>query len=294
MGEINLAAKELPEGWMGKVNALQTGLTECSGEFVLFTDADVHFTKGTLRKAVGYCLERKLDHLTAIPQRWPTGLVLDSVISVFLRVFFILMARPWAASKPGTRAYLGVGAFNMVRRSAFEATEGFDWLRQEVADDMGLGLLMKRSGAKYGSVAAFDNVGLHWYSSLGEAKLGAEKAHATLSNFRLGRTLAITMLTLAMEISPIVLLVPLFFDKLRFIGYGGIAVFGLYVFSVITVSRWAKARVLPNLAAPFTVWLMAAVFIRAGLLGWWRGGVNWRGTLYRGKEFRDGKRVRFP
>ena len=278
---------------MGKVNALQTGLAECSGEFVLFTDADVHFSKGTLGKAVGYCLEKKLDHLTAIPQRWPTGLVLDSVISVFLRVFFILMARPWAASKPGTRAYLGVGAFNMVRRSAFEATEGFQWLRQEVADDMGLGLLMKRSGAKCRCVAAFGNVGLHWYSSLAEAKSGAEKAHATLSNFRLGRTLAITLFTLAMEISPIVLLLPLFFDKLRLVGYGGIAIFGGFVFSVITVSRWAKARIWPNLLSPLTAWLMAAVFIRAGLVGWRRGGIAWRGTIYSAGEFRNGKRVHF-
>ena len=102
------------------------------------------------------------------------------------------------------------------------------------------------------------------------------------------------MLTLAMEISPILLLVPLFFDKLRFVGYGGIVVFAGFVLSVITVSRWAKARVLPNLAAPFTVWLMAAVFIRAGLLGWWRGGVAWRGTLYSAAKFRDGKRVHFP
>ena len=279
---------------MGKVHALNKGLAECSGDFVLFTDADVHFKPGTLCKALSYCLERRLDHLAGFPDLWPTNFVLDSMIFVFIRHFLMFVSRPWSACKPQSRAFLGIGAFNLVRRSAFEATEGFEWLRREVTDDMGLGLLMKRSGARCGSVAAFGNVGLHWYRSIAEAGVGAEKAYATLSNFSLGRTLAIALLTLAMEISPVVLLVPLFFDKVRFVGYAGIVVLAGFVFSIVMVTRWGRARILPNLAGPLTVWLMAVQFIRAGLLGWWRGGIAWRGTLYSADEFREGKRVHFP
>ena len=279
---------------MGKVHALNTGLGKSSGEFVLFTDADVHFKKGTLRKAVSYCLEKKLDHLAGVPQRWRTGMVLDSVILVFLRSFFMLMSRPWAACNPKSRAYLGIGAFNLVRRSALEASEGFEWLRREVADDMGLGLLMKRSGARCGAVAAFENIGLHWYSSIGEAKLGAEKAFATLSNFSVWRTVGMAVATLAMEMAPVLLLVALFFDEARFIGYVGVAVFALFVFSIIMLSRWEKAKILPGLVGPLTAWLLVAMLVRAGILGWWRGGVAWRGTLYSAGELRDGKRVHFP
>ena len=285
---------ELPEGWMGKVNALQTGLAECRGEFVLFTDADVHFAKGTLRKTVGYCLEKELDHLAAFPDLWQTNFLLDSMIFVFIRHFLVFISRPWSACNPKSRAFLGIGAFNMVRQSAFEASKGFEWLRQEVTDDMGLGLMMKRSGGRCGSVAAFGNVGLHWYRSVSEACIGAEKAYATLSNFSLGRTLAIALFTLALEISPVVLLLGLSFDKLRLVGYGGIAVFGLFVVSIIMISRWGRVRILPNLAGPATAWLMAWMFIRAGFVGWRHGGVNWRGTFYQDRKFRGGKRVHFP
>ncbi len=285
---------ELPQGWMGKVHALDTGLAASSCEFVLFTDADAHFKRGTLGKAVGYCLEKKLDHLAGFPELWRTNIVLESVIWVFIRGFLMLLSRPWAACKPGARAYMGIGAFNLVRRAAFEATEGFEWLRREVADDMGVGLLMKRSGARCGSMAAFGYVGLEWYGSLGEAARGAEKGFATVSQFSLVRTLAIGAVMLGMEIAPVLTMVPLFFDKVRIIGYLGVVVFGAFVFSVVVLGRWGKGRILPGLFGPLAVWLLVWMFVRAGIVGWRRGGVAWRGTLYGADELRGGGRVHFP
>ena len=242
---------ELPEGWLGKVNALDRGLAESTGQFVLFTDADVHFQTGTLRKAVGYCEHEGLDHLAAFPDVWSAGFVVDAMLSVFLRHFSLFVTRPSAMEKADSRAFLGVGAFNLVRRKALEATEGFEWLRLEVADDMGLGLMMKRSGARCGVVAAFGHVGLHWYRSVAEAARGTEKAWATLSHFSLARTLATVLVVLAAEMSPFLLLLPLASERLRTTGYAGIGVLAAYVFCVIRLSRWAKVRVLPALANEF-------------------------------------------
>lgn len=285
---------ELREGWLGKVNALDRGLAESTGRFVLFTDADVHFQTGTLRKAIAYCEHQGLDHLAAFPDVWPAGFVVDAMISVFLRHFLLFVSRACTLDKAASRAFLGVGAFNLVRRKALEATDGFQWLRLEVADDMGLGLMMKRSGARCGAVAAFGHVGLYWYRSAAQAARGTEKAWATLSHFSVVRTLAIALVTLAVEMSPVLSLLPLATERHRAIGYVGLGVFAAFVFCIVCLSRWAKVRTLPALAAPLAVLPLLIIFIRAAMVGRRRGGVVWRGTLYRADTLRDHMRVKVP
>ncbi|MBL7132660.1 MAG: glycosyltransferase [Phycisphaerae bacterium] len=285
---------ELREGWLGKVNALDRGLGKSSGRFVLFTDADVHFRTGTLQKAIAYCEQQGLDHLAAFPDVWSAGFIVDAMISVFLRHFLFFVSRACALDKVASRAFLGVGAFNLVRRKALEATDGFEWLRLEVADDMGLGLMMKRSGARCGAVAAFGHVGLYWYHSVAQAARGTEKAWATLSHFSVVRTFAIALVTLAVEMSPVLSLLPLATERLRAIGYVGLGVFVAFVFCVVHLSRWAKVRAVPALAAPLAVLPLAIIFIRAAMIGRRRGGVVWRGTLYRAETLRKHMRVKLP
>lgn len=284
---------ELPEGWLGKVHALHRGLAESAGEFVIFTDADVHFSRGTLRKAMAYCLEQRLDQLAAYPGLRRSGFLLDAMISAFIRQL-ILATRPWRVREPDSTAFTGIGAFNLVRRAAFDATPGFEWLRLEIADDMGLGLMMKRSGARCAVVSATGNIGLHWYRSIRSAARGAEKGYASVLHFSLLRAVVTAALAPALELSPVLTLLPLASARLRPAGYGGIAVFLAYVLSVTLLTRWTRGRPLPALASPFvTAPIYSVVILRTALLGRRRGGVLWRGTLYPEKLLREGMRVRF-
>ena len=283
----------LPEGWLGKVNALDLGLKASHGEFVLFTDADVHFRRGTLRRAIAYCCAGGLDHLAALPDLWPTNLVLDAALSVTVRQLFVL-ARPWGISDPRSGRYMGIGAFNLVRRSAFDATPGFEWLRLEVADDMGLALMMKRSGARCRIVSGFDNVALQWYRTIGEAARGSEKGWASALCFSLSRAAASTLALLALELSPLLTLLPLFSRELRWIGFAGFAVVLVFLLSAFTLNRWVGGKLVPALAGPLAAPLLAGLLVRAAFLGWKRGGVLWRGTLYPTELLRAGKRVFFP
>lgn len=51
---------------MGKVNALCRGMERARGDYVLFTDADVHFSPGSLRAAMSLAVSEGLDHLTIV------------------------------------------------------------------------------------------------------------------------------------------------------------------------------------------------------------------------------------
>jgi len=284
---------ELPEGWLGKPHALRCGLRESTGDFVLFTDADVRFASGTLRTAVAHCIEHRIDHLTAFPDVQPHLPLLDDAMAMFVRQNLIVNNRPWAVRDPRSGAYLGIGAFNLVRRSAFERTEGLEWLRMEVAEDLGVGLMMKRSGARCDVVGGYGSVGLQWYRSLAEAARGGEKAYAA-AGYNILRALGIAPSILAVELAPAVGPMLLAWPAFRSAGFVGMGVLLAYLTWALLLRLWAGDRLLPALFGPLTAPVFVALFLRACVLGWLRGGITWRGTTYVTADLRQGRRVRFP
>ncbi len=49
---------DLPSGWLGKPHALVAGFEQSRGEWIVFTDADVHFAPDVLRRAVALAKNR--------------------------------------------------------------------------------------------------------------------------------------------------------------------------------------------------------------------------------------------
>jgi len=285
-----LHVTELPDGWLGKVHALKYGLERAAGGWVLFSDADVHLSGDVLRRVVAYCEGRRMDHLAAAPDIWPTTFLTDVAVAMFLRSFCVLM-RCWAVEDPRSKAFVGVGAFNLVRRSALEQTPGLEWLKLEVADDVGLGMMLKRCGARCGMVNARGLVGLHWYPTLGHMARGMEKAFASAAHCRVARLLVICALTAGLELAPLAAFLPL---GHRGLWPAGAAMIASAVLSVVVLARWTRGRVLPGLLFPLGAVLNTALLLRSGWLGVRRGGIVWRGMFYPSRVLRKGIRVRFP
>ena len=98
-------AGELPEGWTGKLWALNEGLSHGGGlsaaaevpEFYWFTDADVSHAPNTLKRLVGRAERERLDlasltvllHAKTLPER--------ALIPAFLYFFLMLYPPAWIA-----------------------------------------------------------------------------------------------------------------------------------------------------------------------------------------------------
>src|SRR5258707_8288980 len=111
---------ELPSGWLGKTHAMWTAGQQASGDWFLFTDADVFLEPQTLRRALAYAEESHADHLVVFPQmimKHPG----ERMMIAFFQTLFVFGHRPWKVSDPKTKDHMGVGAFNLVRRSVYEA-----------------------------------------------------------------------------------------------------------------------------------------------------------------------------
>lgn len=279
----------LPEGWLGKVHALELGTRASTGEIVLFTDADVAFAPDALERTVALLEAERLDHLCVIPDLQSRSFVASMVIASAMRSI-ALSQRPWNAADPARKEAIGSGAFNMVRRAAFDRTEGFDWLRLEVADDIGLGLLMKRSGARSSVVLGAGSVKVEWYPSFRAAVRGMEKnGWAQLARFSVARGIALALVYLFVTVGPFLAL-----GGPQWLSIAGAIAISALIVSTVLISRWTGHALLPMLlSAPFGDLLMVYVVIRATILGARRGGLVWRGTVYPNALLASGMRVKF-
>lgn len=278
--------EELPGGWLGKVHALQRGFEASTGELVLFSDADVHLAPGTMRRVVALCERERFDLLAVMPQWKPAGFWVDALIGWFT-AFIHVPCMSWAIENPRVPFAIGVGAFNLVRRRVFERSEGFEWLRMETADDVGMGVLMKRAGAHCTIADGRGAVSVTLYPDMPAAYRGVEKNAASIGGGSLPRGIVFSGTLLLFDFAPLGLVL---------LG-GPLAVLGGAVLAAHTAVEltlvWRNGRqVVPALLWPVASLLFASLLLRSTAKSQLAGGVQWRDTFYTTEELREGQRVR--
>lgn len=157
----------LPPGWLGKNFALYTGSNSSDEEYILFTDADVVYEKDALKKAMYYCLKNDLDHLTILPGMISSSLWLNSVIMTFV-VMLTAVQRPWAARIKKSKASMGVGAFNLVKRETYLRAGTHKAIAMRPDDDLRLAALLKSTGGKADVLYGKEKIKVEWYSNVKE------------------------------------------------------------------------------------------------------------------------------
>jgi cellulose synthase/poly-beta-1,6-N-acetylglucosamine synthase-like glycosyltransferase len=279
---------DLPSGWLGKVHALQKGLQHAQGDWLLFSDGDVVVKTGTLRDAVGLCETEGIDQLALIPSFSSGSRLMDGAWVVFLRGL-IMLADPAKVRDPESRVVLGSGGFNLVRRTVFEKTGGFDHIRMETADDVALAAMVKEAGGRIEMIDGSRHASLAMYRSFGELFRGIEKNGSTTA------AIPFPLFVLAFIALGLILFAPLAAMTVgptwlfalgmgSFTAYSGSQMYALWR----NTGRWAPALVWP---AGFLI--MAFAMIRATWLAHHNGGVYWRETFYTLDELEAGRRFTF-
>ncbi len=126
---------------------MHVAANRATGGYLLFTDADVFFSPDLLRKAVTMC-ERGG---STISHRWPrleSSGFFEKVLELYFVVMLCIASQPWLVRTGWRFSYVGVGAFNLVRRSAYAQCGGHTAIRLDVLDDVKLGKLIKHTGLK--------------------------------------------------------------------------------------------------------------------------------------------------
>ena len=273
----------LPGGWLGKPHALWKAYQASSGELLVFTDADVKFRADALRRAVTLVGAQSLDHLTLLGDVERSDFW-DTVLITFFGMGFQLVTDPYEVSNPNSRSYAGVGAFQMLRRTAYEASGTHRRLAMEVIDDMKLGKIVKQAGFRSSVAVAQDAVSVEWHLGFGNLVRGLEKNFFAGAQFKAHVAAGQIVTLLAMNVLPYAGM---------FLGHGWLRTFALLAVLMATCFHLGVdvvMRVSPFycLTLPLGALLFSFILLRSTVVTLRQGGIFWRGTFYPLDELRRG------
>lgn len=274
---------ELPSGWLGKTHALTKAYEQSSGEWLVLTDADVHFAPDTLRRTLHLVQEKKWEHTAGLAHMEMHG-VWEKIIIPYFGLGFALSEQPWESANPKSKKYVGVGAFQMIRRSAYEAVGTHRKLALEIVEDMKLGKLVKQAGISTGAFLPEQSIRLRYISGLGEFIRNSEKNFFSVVDYSVAKAVGIALQILLGGVLP--------FALLPFVG-GLPMIFCLMAITIILVTQGGACYMLGisplyALTHPVAALLMAFVMLRAMVLAHYRGGIYWRDTFHSLDELRKG------
>lgn len=267
--------RELPPGWLGKNHALELGGRKATGDYLLFTDADVVLEPTALRRAVAAMEAEGLDHLAVSPEIERTSVLFEMFIGVF-SLFFSLFVKPWKVRDPKSPNHVGIGAFNLVRASAWRAVGGHQRIAMRPDDDLKLGKLLKTSGFRQEMMFGRGMLRVEWYASVRELIQGLMKNAFPAVDYRIPVVLSSTITQLTILIWPFLAV---------FLTAGITRWLNLASVTVLLALCWlnaplAGARRWHGIGFPLATLLFLYILWRSTLTILWHGGIDWRGTHY--------------
>jgi cellulose synthase/poly-beta-1,6-N-acetylglucosamine synthase-like glycosyltransferase len=267
--------KELPTGWLGKTHAMWLGAEQGSGEWILFTDADVVFSKDSLRRAITYAERERADHLVLFPTMLTHTVGERMMISLF-QALIGFGHRPWKVADPDARDYIGVGAFNMIRRPVYEKLGTYSRLRLAILDDMKLGELVKKNRFRQRNVFGKDLIRIHWAPGVMGVIRNVTKNFFAYLRFNTALALGAALALFVFNVVPFIAVV--ITSGWARIGFA-VALFCIFAIYAGMEKR-SGIRSFYFLTHPIASSLFAYAILLSAFTAIKNGGVIWRGTKY--------------
>jgi hopene-associated glycosyltransferase HpnB len=145
-----LRADDMPEGWVGKMWALHTGVAAAAQRFpearyLLLTDADVEHDRGNLRRLVCKAENERLDLVSLMVRLHCRSAWERLLIPAFVYFFQKLYPFP-RINDPASRTAGAAGGCMLVRSEALAGVGGIEAVRDAIIDDCALGKALKQRG----------------------------------------------------------------------------------------------------------------------------------------------------
>jgi len=132
----------LTTGWLGKCNAMQHGAVGATGNYLLFTDADIVHAPGCFATALNEMQQNTYDFLSFFPRCDSQSFWENVNIPIYFFGVAKLLATP-GIEDPDSAQALASGALMLIKTRVFHDIGGFQGVKGEMFDDVGLARLLK-------------------------------------------------------------------------------------------------------------------------------------------------------
>ncbi|MEE8234145.1 MAG: glycosyltransferase [Gammaproteobacteria bacterium] len=147
-----ISGEPLPDGWSGKLWALEQGRKKVDTEYILLLDADISLAPGTLASLLQKLKSERLDLVSLM-----AFLRMSSFWEILLLpafIYFFKLLYPFHLSNASSNKIFSkyvaaaAGGCILIRRNALEQIDGFNSLKDSLIDDCSLARKIKTDGGR--------------------------------------------------------------------------------------------------------------------------------------------------
>lgn len=147
-----ISGEPLPDGWSGKLWALEQGRKKVETEYILLLDADISLAPGTLASLLQKLESERLDLVSLM-----AFLRMSSFWEILLMpafIYFFKLLYPFHLSNASSNKMFSkyvaaaAGGCILIRRKALEQIDGFNSLKDSLIDDCTLAHKIKANGGQ--------------------------------------------------------------------------------------------------------------------------------------------------
>jgi chlorobactene glucosyltransferase len=272
----------LPAGWKGKCFACHQLSKIAKGSYFVFTDADTLHYPNSISGSLAALLKNNLDVTSIYPRQ--IAVTFSERMSVRFINFIILSFMPLILVKHSKAPFFStaIGQFFLFKREAYEKTGGFEFVKDEILEDINISKQVKRCGLKIMIYDGSDSIFCRMFTNLPDVIKGFSRfIYAAFDCNFLMEFIAVSFIEL-IYLGPFILL-PIGIFILdwpaKIIALNIIQMFLIFTIKFILAIRF-KERILDVFFTPVSlafVYLLAINSYRQSKFG---KGVDWKDRVY--------------